>query len=64
MIVHIGHQEIEPYLIEEIENKVLMKGKKKMKMFFFSSSPSLAPCYDELKYIHHLLINPASLISD
>lgn len=35
------HQEIEPFLIKEIENRALVKGKEKMDMAFYPDSPRL-----------------------
>ncbi|MFX0183806.1 MAG: hypothetical protein ACFE95_12050 [Candidatus Hodarchaeota archaeon] len=35
------HQEIEPFLIKEIENRALAKGKEKMDMAFYPDSPRL-----------------------
>jgi hypothetical protein len=39
--VHGDHQEIEPYLIKEIENRALAKGKEKMDIAFYPDSPRL-----------------------
>ena len=47
--VHGDHQVIEPYLIKEMENRALTKGKEKLDVTFFPDSPRLAP-YREQGY--------------
>ncbi len=47
--VHGDHQAIEPFLIKEMENRALAKGKEKLDVTFFPDSPRLAP-YKELGY--------------
>ncbi|MFX0173279.1 MAG: hypothetical protein ACFE9L_15390 [Candidatus Hodarchaeota archaeon] len=48
------HQEIEPFLLKEIENRALARGKEKMEMIFYPDSPRLPLAKEQgyKKYSH------------